>query len=145
MIVIFGLMMAQQISGKWDFELGFCGISCGFGTCWVAVNMLNCFNIIVLEPLFGLKVSVHLWNYDDGQLWFFTCTLRGWKSNYEMLVEKESVSNTDQLDYQIQASILSSPLMEKWQMLWVFMWHEWNLCRKPISLYDDAGFLVYDN
>jgi hypothetical protein len=44
----------------------------------------------------------------------------------------------DQPARQMLTSILSSPLKEKWQMLWAFQWSELNICSKAIA-FDDGG------
>jgi hypothetical protein len=49
------------------------------------------------------------------------------------------------LDQQILTPVMSSPLKEKWRMLWAFQLGELNARCKPIASYDDAGCLEVDN
>jgi hypothetical protein len=67
-----------------------------------------------------------------------------------MLKQKSYWSNndlcafsTDQADGQMLTSILSSPLKEKWRMLWAFEWTELKSRIKPIAFNDDGGIQKY--
>ncbi len=49
-----------------------------------------------------------------------------------------AASTSRSIDWQIRVSVVSSPLREKWRMLW-----DVNARSKPIASYDDAGCLGY--
>ncbi len=90
--------------------------------------------VVVPSPRLGWVYPIPSWEKENtsrksGHIRFFLhWTICGSFTNYP--------------DRQMPTSLLSSPLKEKWRMLWAFQWSELNSRSRPIAFSDDADWLA---